>query len=226
MPLPSFLIPAAASLIGGMFRGGNQTQRTNQQTFQTSSTQGNTSSRRYLSDGQQQVMGDVGGYIRTLLTNPNGAVAPARTASLNRVNDTYLGAENILRGRSSVAGGRSGRAGRAMRELQSARLGHINDTNLGWDQKALDLQQLAGQMGLNFANINLGQDGTFSTNAQSQGTMNGFATGSQPGGPWGQGVGSALETIAAILSLQKMIGGGGNLPGRGGQNLPAGVHID
>lgn len=200
-----FLLPAAASFGASAVTGGKQKTETNQKT--TQNTSGTTSSRRFLSGEQSDVMSGVGAHIRQMLADPSAAVAPARTAAVNNVNNTFRPMEQMAKAKTNVAGGKSGRAGRAARELGVARLGAVNDTNLQFDQKVLDLQENAAAMGMNFAGINLGQDGSFNTN--SEGTMTGTTIGTPPGGPLGQGVAGGLQTLATLMALQRMMGGGG-----------------
>ena len=165
-----------------------------------------------MTDDQQGIMGDTGSYIRNMLTNPAAAIAPARTAGINGVNNNFVGAGQKIRGKFMQGGGNaSGKAGRANRETEMGRLGAINDTNLAFDQKGLDLQQLAAQLGLNFSNINMGQDATTNATANSSSTSNtkGTTTSTAPGGVLGGALNGGLSTLATLMALNKMMGGGG-----------------
>lgn len=205
---------AAMGAISGGIGGMPATQKVDQTTTQsgTQTSNGSSSSRRFMTDDQQGIMGDTGSYIRNMLTNPSAAVAPARTASINSVNDNFVGAGKKIRGKFLQGNGNaSGKAGRANREVEMGRLGAINDTNLSFDQKTMDLQQLAAQLGLNFSNINMGQDATTNATATSNSTSNtkGTTTSTQPGGVVGGALNGGLSTLATLLSLNRMMNGGG-----------------
>lgn len=199
--------------VGGAATGGPSTQTTNQKTSQVtnSSNSGSSSIRRFLTPDQEGVMGDTGGYIRRMIANPNAATAFARTASINGINNQFLNAGQAIRGKFQTSGGNaSGKAGRANREVDMTRRGAINDTNLAFDQKGLDLQQIMAQLGLNFSNINMGQDGTSSETGTSttNGTNNGTTKTTQPGGMLGQGINGGVSTLGTLLTLQRMMNGG------------------
>lgn len=213
-----YLIPGIGGAISGAIGGGKSKQTVDQTTTSsgTQSSSGSSSVRRFMTDDQQGVMGDTGGYIRNLLTNPSAAVAPARSASLNSVNNNFVGAGQKIRQKFLQGGGNaSGKAGRASREVEMGRLGALNDTNLSFDQKALDLQQLAAQLGLNFSNINMGQDASTSASTTSNSTSRtqGVTTGQQPGGVLGGAANGGLSTLATLIALNRMMAGGGGLAG-------------
>jgi hypothetical protein len=208
------LLGAGMGAISGAIGGGKSTQKVDQTTTQsgTQSSNGSSRSRRFMTDDQMGVMGDTGAFIRQLMTNPSAAVAPARTASINGVNNNFVGAGTKIRGKFMQSGGNaSGKAGRASRETEMGRLGAINDTNLSFDQKSLDLQQLAAQLGLNFSNINMGQDAETNATATSSSTSNtkGTTTSSQPGGMLGGALNGGLSTLATLTALNRMMNGGG-----------------
>lgn len=222
----NYLIPALGGAASGAIGGGKSKQTVDQTTTQsgTQSSSGSSSSRRFMSDDQQGIMSDTGGYIRQLLTNPSATVAPARTASINSVNNNFVGAGKKIRGKFMQGGGNaSGKGGRANREAEMGRLGAINDTNLNFDQKALELQQLAAQLGLNFANINMGQDASTSASTSSNSTSRtqGVTTGQQPGGVLGGAANGGMSTLATLVALNRMMGGGGL---DDGISLGGGVH--
>lgn len=212
----SYLLPAAASFAGSAATGGRQRSKTNQRTSQTNRSTATTGTRRFMNPAQEAVMGQTGEYISNMMRNPGAMVQPARTAAVNSVNNTFANAGGMIRSKFGASGGNaSGRGGRAGREVEMARLGGINDTNLQFDQKALDLQQLAAQLGLNFSGINLGQDTTINSSSESNGTLDSETVGTQPGGMLGQGVGGGLSTLATLVALNRMLngGGGGSLGG-------------
>ena len=208
------------SFLSALF-GGSQQQTTQENaiTSRVESSNGTSSARRYLTDDQQGVMGDTGGYIRNLLTNPSAAVAPARTASLNSVNNNFVGAGQKIRNKFLQGGGNaSGKAGRASREVEMGRLGALNDTNLSFDQKALDLQQLAAQLGLNFSNINMGQDATTSATATGNTNTSGTRTTTVQQTP---SILSSIQTLASLLTLGQW-GGAGGSNGQSNSNIGLG----
>lgn len=212
------------SFLSALF-GGSQKQTTqeNAVTNRVETSNGTSSARRFMTDDQQGIMGDTGGYIRNLLTNPGGAIAPARTASLNTVNNNFVGAGQKIRGKFMQGGGNaSGKAGRANREVEMGRLGTLNDTNLSFDQKALDLQQLAAQLGLNFSNINMGQDANTSATATGNTNTSGTRTTTVQQTP---SILSSIQTLASLLTLGSWGQGGGGSRGQSDSNIGLGGNV-
>jgi hypothetical protein len=216
-------MPFMNALLGSKKTETTQSSSTSQQ---QQNSFGTTSQRRYLSEGQQSVMGDTQAMIQRLMQNPQEFVAPARTSTINSVNNNFANAGQMIRGKFMQGGGnRSGKAGRANREVEMNRLGQINDTNLGFDQKALDLQQLAAQLGLNFANINLGSDGTATSQVNSTGSTNSNSKTTVEQSP---NILSSIQTLASLLTLGPwgmLLGGGKGTPNMGdGISIGGGIN--
>jgi hypothetical protein len=202
------------SFLSALLTGSQKTtQDQSSQSQQQMNSSGTSSARRFMTDGQQAVMGDTGSYIRNMLTNPAAATAPARTASINSVNNNFVGAGKKIRGKFMQGGGNaSGKGGRANREAEMGRLGAINDTNLSFDQKGLDLQQLAAQLGLNFSNINMGQDASTSATSNGTSSSTGRSVTTQQSTP---SILSSIQTLASLLTMGEWGKSGGKGGGKG-----------
>jgi hypothetical protein len=202
MLLPAIFGGAASAATGGPRETKSSYDRTN-----TDNSSGYT--QRILLPEQQDAIAQFSPFVKQLMSDPSAGLEPMRRTAMGRVNNNFVGAPQLVRNKFSTGGGnRSGRTGRAGIDLEMGRLGQLAGVNSQYDQMASDRQMQGASLIQQF----LGQNFGTSTSATSTSHQIGTGTNveSQPGGMFGQGLGGALGTLAALMSLSYMRGGGSN----------------
>ena len=197
----STAMPWLTSLVAGgagAAVGGPSTTKENYN--KTTSQQKSDYWQRILLPEQQDAISSFSPFLRQLLTDPSAGLAPLRTAAVGRVNNSFVGAPQMIRNKYSTGGGnKSGRAGRVAIDTEMGRLGQVAGVNAQYDQLASDRQMQGGSLAQQFLSQNFGQSGASYLNGNEYGSSQKTVT--QPGGGIGQGIGAALASLAKLMTV-------------------------
>jgi len=212
---------AAAAAIGGSalsgVLGNRQSARTATQDATTQSRQNSTSrARRILFDEQQSAIGPLFNRATDMMTNPEAGLLPVYAQLRGNVNREYAAMPAAIADRYALSGGgRSGKKGRAARGAEMARLGALANLEGDFARMRFDRQDVGTSLAERLLAMNLG--GVENT---MEGTSSGMSSGSQiaPGSMLAGGVGGGVETLSALMAMQRLLSGWGG-GGGGGDRL-------
>lgn len=195
-----------AAMIGGStlsgILGNRQSART-QTTNQTTSNASTTRRRRILRPEQEPLLGTLASRATELLTNPGAGLGPIRLARRNQVNADFAGIEDTLADRMLAHGGRaSGKFGRAVREANVARLGALSGVDADLARTVLEQQE----RGSNLMERLLAM--AFDDEVGTSGTSSMSGTNVLPGSMAAGGVNAGLETLTALMAINRLLQGG------------------
>jgi hypothetical protein len=163
---------------------------------------------------QQGLAGLLAGRANDMITNPGAGLAPIRAGLRDSVNSNFAGADRAIASKMLTSGGnRSGKAGRAAREMEMARAGALGGADQQIYRMILDQQDRGTGIAERLLSQNFGQTTTGSTSSTGNSTMNG--TNTQPGSALAGGISGGLSTLMALLGMDKMLQPGGGQGGNG-----------
>ncbi len=161
-----------------------------------------TSSTPTLDPAMAGLQGDVLAKLRARLSDPSAGTEPLKTAALTSLNKKYAGASDALSSRLAARGfgPGDGRAGRSQMNLELDRFGEQGALEADFAKMILDRDD--STMGLAERMLSLGRG----TNTTTTG----------PGNAIAGGIDSGVSTLTTLLSLNKLLKGGGGEGGFGG----------
>lgn len=193
------------SAITGLFSNSpaNKTSTSNN-TSANSTTASNAGTSNYaqnLNPAQTQVLNPVSDELTSILSNPQGYIAPFQSEAINQVNDSYSGVANSLRQQFlATGGGTSGKYGLALASANQGRLAQISNVNTSAAQQAetLPLQATSlaeGLLGLNFGGTTANTGSASTTGSSTSNTTN---------------VGAGSELAGALQGFTSSLAGSGD----------------
>lgn len=187
------------ALTGVLANRASARTSTSQQANRSSST---TRSRRVLRPEQESLMNPLAQQALGMMQNPGAGLEPIAIARRGAVNRAYAAAPAaIAAAHSSTGGGRSGKKGRATREAELARLGALAGVDSDVSRLTLDRQDAGASLAERLLGMTFEQEGSTAGLTDANGTAVG------PGSAAAGGLGGGLETISALLAMQRLLGG-------------------
>ena len=142
-------------------------------------------------------------------SDPNAGLAPLKTAAMERINRNYAGAPNRVTTQLAKRGyAGSGQLPSNLISTENSRLSDLSGLEGTFAQMAADREREGVDLGTRLLTIGGGRDTTGTTPGDSLGSA--LSAG-----------GSSLGSLSALLTLQRMLKGGGSSDG-GMVGLPAG----
>ena len=189
----------------------NNRKKARTREFDNYSTNYSTTTRtRTLRPEQEAGMSLLDRRMHVLLNDPEAGLAPLRAGRRNQVNQRYAGMPQMLADRMLSHGQKSGKFGRATREMEMARFGEMADVDNWFAQLILEQKD----KGVGIAERLLGQD--FGGTVSTRGSSRSWGTGVAPGSATGSAVSGGTEALTTLMMIDKMMQGpGGSTGGQG-----------
>ncbi|MFN3326741.1 MAG: hypothetical protein ACK5AZ_24875 [Bryobacteraceae bacterium] len=184
--MPISALPALITA-GGSVASGALTSRGGKTTSTTS---------RALSPEQQHIERLFSGALEHRMTNPHEGIEPIRTSAIERINRRFRGADDVIAGKLASRGyASSGKMGGNMANLELSRLGMLSDLEGQIAQLMLDREDNTMNLAARF----LGPSGMESVHTGPRNVLGG-------------GIGGGVETLMTLMTLDKIMKGGGGGP--------------
>lgn len=166
--------------------GGYSSSSTSNAFENTGTTSGSSATSATKLPDQLATAPDIFAVLHQYLTNPQGAVNPARMQARNQVNSDFAGSADRIRQKFlTTGGGQSGKSGRAILDSELARSGKLADVDNSAAVEAAQLPLTATQLAEAFLGINMGQSTTGNQTTANKGTSQTDTSGWQVGGSAG-----------------------------------------